>query len=134
MAKSERQDEREFGGEIASLFRITVGPVLWSAYFLLSYCTTAVFCAKWGEEAKNVLLYRISAAVLTLAVLAAIAWFGWRSWQQWDRLNDDTPENDASDEEDRHQFLGHAAFLLAIISFTGTIYVALPFVFIESCR
>ena len=129
MAKSERQDEQEFGGEITSLFRITVGPVLWSADFLLSYG----FCANWGRDAKTFLLHRMSAGALTFAVLASIARFGWRSWQQWDWKNDETPANDASQENGRHQILGHA-ILPAINPFPGTNHVALPFVFIESCR
>ena len=36
--------------------------------------------------------------------------------------------------EDRHRFLGHAAFLLSIISFIGVVFVSLPLLFIGGCR
>jgi len=53
---------------------------------------------------------------------------------QWDYLDDRDYEHDLARKEDRHEFLGHASFLLSIISFIGVIYVAMPVLFLETCR
>ncbi|SIO00382.1 hypothetical protein [Vannielia litorea] len=126
----QRQERREFRAEFHSLWRITFCPAIWALHFTLSYCATAIVCAKGG----SVEMLRLGIGFGTLVALAAIAWLGWRSWRQWDLLNDREWENDAGSSEDRHQFLGHAAFLLSIISFIGVAYVALPALLIGSCR
>ena len=36
--------------------------------------------------------------------------------------------------EDRHQFLGHAGFLLALVSFIGVVYDTLPLIILGTCR
>lgn len=127
---SRREEKRAFREEAESLIRITLAPVIWAGHFVLSYCTVAVACAKWGttEPWRGILI------VLTVLALGAIVWTGWRSLRQWDvrRTGEFTdPEGKA---EDRHQFLGHAAFLLAIISGIGVVYSGLPLLLLEGCR
>ena len=72
---------------------------------------------------------RLSVLALTIGALALIGWLGWRSYRQWNPQGEDVEE-----PEERHQCLGHAAFLLALISAIGVAYVALPALFIESCQ
>ncbi|MEZ5776939.1 MAG: hypothetical protein R3E44_01115 [Paracoccaceae bacterium] len=130
----ENEERREFAEEAPSLWRITFGPVIWALHFVLLYGGTAVHCARGRQAALSFAEVRLAVVVFTVLALAGIAWFGWRSWSQWDVIADREWENDKGTSEDRHQFLGHAAFLLAVISFIGVAYVALPFVFIENCR
>ena len=129
-----RQEQREFSEETSSLFRITLGPTVWALHFLISYVSAAVFCAKWGEQGESILGFRIGVIALTVLALCLIAGLGWRSWRQWDYFADRDYENKYGEDEDRHQFLGHAAFLLTIISFVGVIYTVLPVLFIATCR
>lgn len=125
------QDRREFRAEALSLWRITFGPTVWALHFAASYAATALVCAKLGPEAVTPLRWGIGLG--TLLALALILWLGLQAWRQWDLLRDREWENDKGTSEDRHQFLGHAAFLLALISFIGVVYVALPALLIESC-
>ncbi|SFB85927.1 hypothetical protein [Tropicimonas isoalkanivorans] len=125
-----QEERREFREEAESLFRITFAPVIWAAHFLLCYCTLAVVCAKGGDPD----FWRTALVGLTLVALLAITWTGWRAWRQWDAHNTGDYANARGEDEDRHQFLGQAALLLAIISAIGVIYTALPLVLVEGCR
>lgn len=126
------QGEQELAEEKASLFRITFAPLIWTGHFLASYSATAVYCAKIFPTAGGLELLRWGIGVATVLALAAIAWAGWRTWRQWRVDNPEREDADASNE-DRHQFLGHAASLLSIISFIGVIYTALPALLSASC-
>lgn len=128
------QERHEFAAEALSLWRITFSPLIWALHFVLLYGGTALYCARIWEEAHSFMGPQASAAGLTAIALALIAWQGWRAWRQWDVIADRDWENDAGTDEDRHQFLGHAAFLLSVISFIGVFYVALAFVFVEGCQ
>lgn len=123
------QEKREFRAEFLSLWKITFAPSIWALHFVICYAATALICAKGG----SVLALRLGIGMGTALALVCILWTGWLAWRQWDIIRDREWENDAGTSEDRHQFLGHAAFLLAIISFIGVIYVALPALLIESC-
>lgn len=131
-------EPHEFSEERASLVRITLAPVLWALHFVVSYAAAAIVCAKWAAGADGILGLRIAIAVATVLVLAGIAWLGWRAWRQWDarigRSGREVLEDLVEEHEERHEFLGHAALLLAIISFIGVVYTALPVALIETCR
>lgn len=137
MTQQPREDSREFSEESESLVRITLAPALWAVHFAVSYASTAVYCSRWGEGADSIAGFRIAIAVGTLLVLLTILWLGWRAWRQWDarvgRSTRQLLEDIVEEHEDRHEFLGHAAFLLAIISFVGVVYTALPVALIETC-
>jgi hypothetical protein len=128
--------EQEFREEEASLVRITLAPTVWAVHFLLSYCTTAIFCAKLAEPQAAIEALRWGIGAATLVALGVIAWAGARSWRQWREGNEDglIEEDAAGSGEDRHQFLGHAALLLSVISFIGVVYTALPALLAASCR
>jgi hypothetical protein len=132
------EEEREFSEERASLARITLAPAVWAVHFVLSYASTAVYCSRWGEGEATIQAFRIAIAVGTLVALAMIGWLGWRGWRQWDsrvgRSGLQVLEDLVEEHEERHEFLGHAAMLLAIISFDGVIYTSLPVALIGSCR
>lgn len=125
------EERREFREEAESLWRITLAPVTWAAHFALCYAVAAVVCAKAPGMLATA---RIGLAVATLVALALILWLGWRAWQQWDLRNTGDYRNPLGEAEDRHQFLGHAAVLLALISGIGVIYVALPVLLLETCQ
>lgn len=127
---SQQQEAREFAAEATSLWRITFAPLIWAVHFVICYAATAVTCARGGDIDG----LRIGIAVGTLCALLAILWLARMAWRQWDVLRDRDWENDTGTGEDRHQFLGHAAFLLAIISFIGVAYVGLPVLLIGSCQ
>ncbi len=127
---SEEQEASEFHAEATSLWRITFGPLIWAVHFVVSYGAAALICARGGSLDA----LRIGIGGGTVLALAAIVWLGWMSWRQWDIIRDRDWENDGGTSEDRHQFLGHAAFLLAIISFIGVCYVTLPIILIGTCR
>ena len=127
-------DEQEFSEEADSIWRITFAPLVWTLHFVISYGTTAVWCAKLAVPGAPIPLLRLGIGALTVLALALIAWVGWRAWRQWDFTDDWDYVHEEGVSEERHEFLGHAAFLLAIVSFIGVIYVAMPALFIGSCR
>lgn len=125
------QERREFREERESLWRITLAPVTWVAHFVTSYGVAAVICAKAPDLLGAA---RIGLMLATLLALAVIAWLGWRAWRQWDYRSTGDYTNALGQAEDRHQFLGHAAVLLALISAIGVIYGALPVLLLDTCR
>ncbi len=129
---------RSFAEERASLARITAAPLTWAAHFVLSYAAAAVWCAGKGAgpgaAVAQMLPLRIGLGAATLVALGVIAWLGWRSWRQWDLLDDYDYEHETGVGEDRHEFLGHAAFLLSVVSFVGVAFTALPLIFVATCR
>ena len=127
----DQEDAHEFRAEALSLWRITFGPLIWALHFVASYGAAALVCAKASAGAVEAL--RVGIGVGTLLALALILWLAVRAWRQWDLQRDPEWENDKGTNEDRHQFLGHAAFLLSVISFIGVVYVALPALLIGSC-
>ncbi|PVA05564.1 hypothetical protein [Thalassorhabdomicrobium marinisediminis] len=127
---NKHEEQKRFRAEATSLWKITFGPLVWAVHFVATYGLTALTCAKgWPLDPL-----RIGVGVGTVLALAGILWLGWGAWAQWDTLRDREWENDAPTDEDRHQFLGHAAFLLSIISFIGVVYVALPILLFGSCQ
>ena len=116
-----------------SLWMILVAPTLWAAHFLLCYGATAVVCAGVADPAAPVESLRLGIAIVTLIAVLLILIVGWRAWRQWDYLDDQDYEHDLAYAEDRHEFLGHAAFLLAVVSLIGVVYQAMPALFIGSC-
>ncbi|WP_145106954.1 hypothetical protein [Cereibacter sediminicola] len=126
--------EKEFSEERASLWKITFAPTIWAVHFVTCYAAAAVFCARFPGAEAQVHLLRWGIALLTLVALAGIVLVGISAWRQWDFLDDYDYAHAGGNSEDRHEFLGHAAFLLAIVAFVGTVYTALPALFSGTCR
>lgn len=129
MTDRDEGDPKEFSEEAESLWLISLAPVTWAGHFVLCYASVAIACEKFGRIGW----LWIGLAVATLVALALIAWLGWRAFRQWDVFETGDFSNPEGEAEDRHQFLGHAAFLLAIISFIGVVYTALPILLVEGC-
>lgn len=131
------QERQEFGEEVSSLFRIALGPTIWAAHFLVSYGAAAIYCAKWGGGLESILWLRLGVGALTLLALAAIARTGLRAFRQWNAQDHRGLREVAADlveeEEGRHEFLGHAALLLSVVSFVGVAFSALPVLYIRTC-
>lgn len=125
------EDADELLDESASLWRITAAPLVWAAHFLFCYVGAAIWCAKIGS-AEGLWALRLSILGLTVLALAAIFWIGWRS-RDLSTAGEVAPM-ELRKPRHRHRFLSHAAFLLAIISFVGVVYVAMPALFIGTCR
>tara|TARA_R110000772_G_scaffold53609_1_gene122607 strand:+ start:96 stop:491 length:396 start_codon:yes stop_codon:yes gene_type:complete len=119
-----------YPSETTSVWRITFAPLVWAVHFAISYGATSVVCAK-GDDVGSL---RLGLGIATAVALVAIIWLAWRAWQHWDVVQDRDWENDTGTNEDRHQFLGHAAFLLSMISFIGVVYVSLPPLLIQTCQ
>jgi uncharacterized membrane protein len=117
------------------LWRIALGPLIFVAHFVLTYAGASVVCAKLiGEYGWAMLFLQVSIGAITVLALAGIAWAGWRSWRQWDYFDDYDYVHDRPIEEDRHEFLGHAAFLLALVSAIAVTYVGLPAIYVAACH
>ena len=127
------EDAHEFVEERESLARITLAPTIWAFHFLISYAAVSIHCFRYEQTASMGVL-RAGLIAMTVLMLAAIAWIGWRAFQRWDVRGTGEFSNPEGSAEDRHQFLGHAGFLLALISFIGVVYDTLPLIVLASCR
>ncbi len=119
--------------ESDSIWRIAFGPLIWATHFVLTYGGTSIACFKLFRHDWAFPSLRVGIGAITVLALAGIAVVAWRSWRRWDYLDDYDYEHDEAVEEHRHEFLGHAAFLLAVLSAVGVVYVALPAIFVNSC-
>lgn len=134
MARPREQDElTSWAEERDSIWRLAFGPLIWVAHFVLTYGGTSVACFKLHHFDWSVVFLRASIGAITVLALVGIGIVAWRSWRRWDYLDDYDYEHERAVEEDRHEFLGHAAFLLAVLSGIGVIYVALPAAFMSTC-
>jgi hypothetical protein len=129
----EQEELKSWAEERDSIWRIAFGPLIWVAHFVLTYGGTSVTCFKLFEHGWAMPFLRGSIAAITLLALIGIGIVAWRSWKRWDYLDDYDYEHYRPVEEDRHEFLGHAAFLLAVLSAVGVAYVALPAIFMDTC-
>lgn len=130
---AENHELNSWAEEADSIWRLSFGPLIWVVHFLLTYGGTSIVCFKLYELDWAFTFLRASIGAITLLALVGIGIVAWRSWKRWDYLDDYDYEHDRSVEEDRHEFLGHAAFLLAVLSAVGVVYVALPAIFVANC-
>ena len=129
-APRRKEDAHEFAEERASLFRITLGPLIWALHFVACYGLIAVTCAK-GWDYGTV---RLGLILFSVAALGGIGWVSLAAWRQWNVAETGDFVNRGGRAEDRHHFLGHAAFLLTIISAIGVVFVSLPLILIGGCQ
>ncbi|MCW8193875.1 hypothetical protein F6455_03635 [Proteobacteria bacterium 005FR1] len=124
---------RELPERRESLWLLILGPLIWSAHFLLSYITAAVWCAKVAGRTGSLSCARLAIAVFTLLALSGIGLTAWGAWRRH-KYGRATVPHDLNTAADRHRFLGFATLLLCGLSFVGTAYVALGIVFFQSCE
>lgn len=115
-----------------TVWALTYAPVVWATHLLVCYCTAAVFCAKAPASGAALDPVRTVVAVATAIALAAIAYVGVQAWRRW-RAEDDIRPDPTPNGLGRNRFLAYATFLLAGLSAIGTVYVALPALFITAC-
>ena len=113
----------------SSIWHMIAAPIVWAIHFALVYGWTALSCARWGGENDA----RWGVFLLTVVAVALIVVIGWRAWRQWDYLTDYEYIHDQPTREHRKEFLGHAGWLLAIVSAIGVVFVAAPAFYIRSC-
>lgn len=116
-----------------SLWLLTVAPATWAAHFMLCYLTAAIWCAKLAGPGGSLGGVRNAIGWYTAVALAAIAIVGWAGFRRH-RHGTETTTHDLDTPADRHRFLGFATLLLAGLSATATVYVALSAVFFDTCR
>lgn len=116
-----------------SLWALAAAPLIWAGHLLFSYCTAAIWCAKFAAPGGSLGAVRIAIALFTLIGLVGIALVGWRGWKRHSHGDSRLP-HDFDSPEDRHRFLGFATLLLAGLSGVAVLYQALTVVFIGSCR
>jgi len=124
-------DKHEFRAEALSLWRTTFAPATWALHFVLCYALVSLSCI---HGTPPVAITRSALILATLAALAVIALLGWRSYRHWAPGRTGRLTHPYGTPEHRHHFLGHAAFLLAIISAIGVVFVALPLLVIGGCQ
>jgi hypothetical protein len=128
-----REVRRETGSG-TDLWRVIVSPVIWAVHFLASYVTVAVYCEKAGRAAF-LDPAEIAVVVYTVVALAGIGWSTHALWRVRCRsLTDDDFEYEHNTPEERHRFLSHVALMLSVLSAVAVLYVAIPMIYLSSCR
>ena len=115
-----------------SLWRLIVSPIIWSAHFMASYLTAAIWCAKFAGRDGPLAFVRWAIVIYTIVALIGIAWNGWDGYRRH-RHRGEPPPHDDDTPEDRHRFLGLSTALLAALSAVATVYAAFVVFFFRSC-
>jgi hypothetical protein len=117
-----------------SLWAMIIAPTIWAVHFLACYILAAVFCAKAGAPSADLGPVRWWIAGLTVVALAGIAACAIQAFRLGHFMEGSTAPHDADTIQDRRRFLAYATLLLSGLSFVATVFVALPAVFVASCR
>jgi hypothetical protein len=116
-----------------SLWWLIVSPTIWALHFLASYITAALWCEKAVGRAGPLGGARAAIVAYTIVALSGVLATGWMSYRRH-RFGRSPVPHDEDTPEDRHRFLGFATFLLSLLSAVAIVYVALPTLFIGTCR
>ena len=130
MSSQPRQPLPERASYLALL---AASPTIWAVHFLLSYCTAAVWCAKFAPRGDTLGGAGVAIWIFTAVALAAIAAIGRHAWRRH-RYGDAELPHDFGSPEDRHRFLGFACALLSGFSAVAVVYSALAVALVGSCR
>lgn len=123
----------KFSEKKESLWMLAAAPLVWAAHLLLSYCTAAIWCAKFVGPSGSLAAVQLAIGLYTLVGLVGIALIGWRAWRRHSYADSKLP-HDADSPADRHRFLGFIGLLLSGLSALAVVYQALAAVFIGSCQ
>jgi hypothetical protein len=116
------------------LWRVIAAPILWALHFLFCYVYAAVYCEKLGRNAA-LLPVTAAVAIATGVALVGIGLCTRSLWQVRARsVTDHDFEFEHNSPEERHRFLSHVALMLCALSAVAILYVAIPTVYLESCR
>jgi hypothetical protein len=114
-----------------SLWQLAAAPLMWAGHLMLSYCTGAIWCAKF--PGGDFVVVRLAIAAYTALALAAIAVVGIAGYRKH-RLGGASAPHDDDSPEDRQRFLGFATLLLAGLSAIAVAYAGLVGVFVRRCH
>jgi hypothetical protein len=117
-----------------SLWAMIVSPTIWAIHFLACYIVAAIFCAKAGTPSVDLATIRWWIAGFTVLALGGIAASGIQAFRLGHFVEGKAAPHDADTIHDRRRFLAYATLLLSGLSFVATLFVALPAVFVGSCR
>lgn len=128
-----REVRRETGSG-TDLLRVIAAPVVWALHFLFCYIYAAIYCEKLGRAAPldEPTLVVIVATVVALALIGLSTLSLWRVRGR--SLTDDDFEYEHNTPEERHRFLSHVALMLSVLSAVAVIYVAIPMLYLATCR
>ena len=131
--KLTREVQRETGTG-TDLWRVIAAPIVWALHFLFCYVYGAIYCAKAGRDASlaGPTLVIVIATAVALALIAASTWHLWRVRGR--SLTDNDFEFEHNTPEERHRFLSHVALMLCVLSAVAVLYVAIPMLYLTSCR
>jgi hypothetical protein len=116
------------------LLAMIASPTIWAIHFLLCYLAAAIFCAKAPGPLADLEDVRLWIGCLTLLALGGITYSGARAVRRGGFGYDETTPHDAGTVADRRRFVAFATLLLSGLSFVATAFVALPALFLETCR
>jgi len=131
--KVTREVRRETGTG-TDLWQVIFAPIVWALHFLFCYVYAAVYCEKAGRDASldGPTTVIIGATVVALALIALSTVRLWRVRGR--SLTDNDFEFDHNTPEERHRFLSHVALMLCLLSAVAVLYVAIPMLYLTSCR
>jgi hypothetical protein len=131
--KATREIRRETGTG-TDLWQVIFAPVIWALHFLFCYVYGAVYCAKAGRDAslEGPTVVIIGATVLALLLIGLSTLKLWRVRGR--SLTDNDFEFEHNTAEERHRFLSHVALMLCVLSAIAVLYVAIPMLYLTSCR
>ena len=121
-------------GSGTDLWKVIFAPTVWAVHFLFCYVYAAVYCEKAGRDAslEGPTLVILIATVVALALIALSTAKFWAVRGR--SLTDNDFEYEHNTPEERHRFLSHVALMLCLLSAVAVIYVAIPMLYLTSCR
>jgi hypothetical protein len=121
-------------GSGTDLWRVIAAPIVWALHFLFCYIYGAVYCEKAGRSAAldGPTFAIVSATVVALLIIGASTLSFLRVRGR--SLTDNDFEFEHNTPEERHRFLSHVALMLSVLSAIAVIYVAIPMLYLTSCR
>jgi hypothetical protein len=121
-------------GSGTDLWRVIAAPAIWAGHFLFCYVYAAIYCEKAGRGAP---LDQPTIAVI-VATIVALLLIGLSTLSLWRvrgrSLTDNDFEFEHNTPEERHRFLSHVALMLCVLSAVAVLYVAMPMLYLTSCR
>lgn len=125
--------DRKVAEQQERLCVLAVSPLIWAAHFLLSYCTAAVWCAKFAGVDRSLGGARVAIVAYTVVALVGVGLVGLRGYRRHALSGGELP-HDADTSEDRYRFVGFATLLLSGLSAVAIVYAGLAVALIRSCH
>ena len=128
------KEVRRETGTGTDLWRVIAAPIVWAVHFLFCYVYGAIHCAKAGRDASlaGPTYVIVGATAIALALIALSTHHLWRVRGRSLTANDFEFEHNTPEE--RHRFLSHVALMLCVLSAIAVLYVAIPMLYLTSCR